>query len=84
MSPVHANPPYETGRNVFSLVGTRYGSPQRRGYAFVVHEADTEISMVRMRQGRSISRSRVVAGLDALLFLAALSPRRFALLTHRF
>ncbi len=79
--PIRPTKPGATYSRWWALATARRSAAAMRSSC---NEADTEISMARMRQGRSISRSRVVAGLDALLFLAALSPRRFALLTHRF
>ncbi|MES1954137.1 sensor histidine kinase [Salinisphaera hydrothermalis] len=84
MLPIYADLPCDDGRNVFSVASIRYGPERHRGYLFVVLEADTDMSVARMWQTSSISRSLVVAGVGALLVSAALGLLLFALLTRRF
>ncbi|MGN8157867.1 sensor histidine kinase [Salinisphaera sp. RV14] len=84
MLPVYADLPCDDGRNVFSVANIHYGPQRHRGYLFVVPEADTNMSVARMWQTSSISRSLVVAGVGALLVSAALGLLLFALLTRRF
>ncbi|MDN5865274.1 MAG: HAMP domain-containing histidine kinase, partial [Gammaproteobacteria bacterium] len=84
MLPVYAALPCNAGRNVFSVARIRYGPEQTPGFLLVALEGDTRMSMTRMWQTSSISRSVLIAGLGALVLSALVGLLLFALLTRRF
>ncbi|MGH8146031.1 MAG: sensor histidine kinase [Rhodanobacteraceae bacterium] len=84
MLPAYADLPCDAGRNVFSVARIHYGPEQTPGYLFVALQGDPHMSMARMWQTSSISRSVVIAGIGALVLSAAAGLLLFALLTRRF
>lgn len=84
MLPVYAALPCDAGRNVFSVARIHYGPQQVPGYLFIVLEGDAHMSMARMWQTSSISRSVLIAGIGALVLSAIVGLLLFALLTRRF
>lgn len=84
MLPVYVDLPCATGHKVFSAARIHYGAEHQPGYLLVVLEADTQMSMARMWQTSSISRSLVIAGIAALALSALAGLLMFALLTRRF
>ncbi|TAN03318.1 MAG: HAMP domain-containing histidine kinase [Rhodanobacteraceae bacterium] len=84
MLPAYADLPCDAGRNVFSVARVDYGPQQAHGYLFVALEGNTHMSMARMWQTSSISRSVLIAGIAALLLSAGAGLLLFALLTRRF